>query len=409
MDFSQERITTIHDYSINGQKIADRISKLSLVRPGVVIIPMLYDEIKSDSLQPIVDQLNKCSYIKQVTIALSAEDSSQYREVLDFFGELNIPHIVVWCNGPRIQKILEEMKEKELDITTFIGKGKDVWIAIGVASLYGYAIAFHDADIKTYDKYLPAKLLYPIIEPELDFFYNKGYYARIDTESRQMFGRVHRLFVEPLMETVVKDIDNSSEILQYLQAFRYPLSGEFAMTKDLAMNIRIPSDWGLELGLLGEVYRNTTMKRISQIDLGFYNHKHQSMGSNVSEGLCKMANDIFTTFIRLLSENTNIQISIPLLHSISVKYKRLAQDVIRQYHADAICNDLKHNRHQEETYVDTFANIIQQSKTEYFRDNSDVLMPDWKRALSAIPNLNKRFRNAALEDCIEHSKYNTVK
>ena len=408
MDFSQERITTIHDYSINGQKIADRISKLSLVRPGVVIIPMLYDEIKSDSLKLIIDQLNKSSYIKQVTIALSAEDSSQYRGVLDFFGQLNIPHIVVWCNGPRIQKILEEMKEKELDITTFTGKGKDVWIAIGVASLYGYAIAFHDADIKTYDKYLPAKLLYPIIEPELDFFYNKGYYARIDTENKQMFGRVHRLFVEPLMETVVKDINNK-EILQYLQAFRYPLSGEFAMTKDLAMNIRIPSDWGLEVGLLGEVYRNTTMKRISQIDLGFYNHKHQSMGSDVSEGLSKMANDIFTTFIRLLSENTNIQISIPLLHSISVKYKRLAQDLIRQYHADAICNDLKHNRHQEETYVDTFAKIIQQSKTEYFKDTSDVLMPDWKRALSAIPNLNKRFRNAALEDCIEHSKYNSVK
>ncbi|MFP4655677.1 MAG: glucosyl-3-phosphoglycerate synthase [Methanohalobium sp.] len=409
MDFSQERITTIHDCGINGQKIADRISKLSLVRPSVVIIPMLYDEIKSDSLQLILDQLNKSNYIKQITIALSAEDSSQYREVLDFFGKLHIPHIVVWCNGPRIQKIMEEMKEKELDITPFTGKGKDVWIAIGVASLYGYAIAFHDADIKTYDKYLPAKLLYPIIEPELDFFYNKGYYARIDIESRQMFGRVHRLFVEPLIETVVKDINKSSEILRYLQAFRYPLSGEFAMTKDLAMNIRIPSDWGFEVGLLGEVYRNTTMKRISQIDLGFYNHKHQSMGSDVSEGLSKMANDIFITFIRLLSENTNIQISIPLLHSISVKYKRLAQDLIRQYHADAICNDLKYNRHQEETHVDTFADIIQQSKTEYFRNTSDVLMPDWKRALSAIPNLNKRFRNAALEDCIEYSKYNTTK
>jgi glucosyl-3-phosphoglycerate synthase len=409
MDFSQERITTIHDYSINGQKVTERINKLSLVRPGVVIIPMLYDEIKSDSLQLIVDQLNKSSYLKQITIALSAENSAQYREVLDFFGQLDIPHIVVWCNGPRIQNILEDMKEKELDITSFSGKGKDVWIAIGVASLYGYAIAFHDADIKTYDKYLPAKLLYPIIEPELDFFYNKGYYSRIDTESSQMFGRVHRLFVEPLIETVIKDIDRSSSLLNYLQSFRYPLSGEFAMTRDLAMNIRIPSDWGLELGLLGEVYRNTAMKRISQVDLGFYNHKHQSMGSDVSEGLSKMVNDIFTTFIRLLGENTNIQISVPFLHSISVRYKRFSQDLIRQYHADAIFNDLKYNRHQEEIYVDTFAKIIQQSKNDYFKDTSEVLLPDWKRALSAIPNLNKRFRNAALEDCIEHSKYYSVK
>jgi len=401
MDFYQERITTVHDFCIDHEKMATRLSKLTVVRPAVVIIPMLYEEIENDPLPNIIHDLNKCTYIKKVIIALAADDITQYGNVLRFFNQLNLPHMVIWCNGPRIQGILNELKDKQLDVTSFSGKGKDVWIAIGVASLEAYAIALHDADIATYSKDIPAKLLYPIIEPELDFFFNKGYYARVNLEKRLMHGRVYRLFVRPMLEVLQIDVKYESDILQYLQAFRYTLAGEFAMTGDLALNIRIPGDWGLEVGLLAEVYRNTTLKRVCQTDLGFYDHKHKDAGTDTGEGLCKMVGDIFTTFLRIVTETTDTQISDSFLHSVRVKYKRLAQDLVRQYHADAFCNGLRYNRHMEERYADAFSEVIMGTGGEYLKDPSGILLPDWTRALSAMPDLRKRLLDAAITDAAE--------
>ena len=51
------------------------------------------------------------------------------------------------------------------------------------------------------------------------------------------------------------------------------------------MNLRIPSDWGLEVGLLSEVYRHVASSRIAQVDLGLFDHKHKELGQQPSEGL----------------------------------------------------------------------------------------------------------------------------
>ncbi|MCS3923301.1 glucosyl-3-phosphoglycerate synthase [Methanosalsum natronophilum] len=405
MDFLQEEITTIHNFCLDTEKMEQKMVDLTVTRPVTLVLPILYKEIKNDPLYDIVLNLNRCSFIKKIIIPLAAETGEEYTEVIDFFKFLEVPHIVIWCNGPRIEAIIDDMKEKDLDITSFKGKGRDVWIAIGVASLNSYAIAFHDADIVNYSKSHPVRLLYPIVDPELDFFFNKGYYARIGIDTKIMYGRVYRLFVRPLIEALRVEVGYNSSILQYMQAFRYLLSGEFAMTTDMAINIRIPGDWGLEVGILAEIYRNTTPKRICQIDLDFYEHKHQKLGQSSQEGLCKMAHDILTTFLRVITESTNgscREISGPFLHSVTVKYKRMAQDLIRQYHADALCNGISYNRHKEERYVDIFADIIMSGGEQYLEEPENVLLPDWKRALSAIPNIRTKIQEAALEDMNEY-------
>ncbi|MGM0771146.1 MAG: glucosyl-3-phosphoglycerate synthase [Halobacteriota archaeon] len=396
MDFYQEYITTIHDFSIDKEKLIRRINDLKTRRPSTLIIPILYEEVNNPPLKNIISNLNECNCLNQIVIALAAETTDEYIHVVEFFKELNIPHLVVWCDGPRIQHVLFTMKKMGIDITSFKGKGKDVWLATGIATLDSYAIAYHDADIVTYSKDFPAKLLYPVVDPEMNFFFNKGYYARINLEKRTMHGRVFRLFIRPLLDTL--QMDTQADIMRYLLAFRYTLAGEFAMTSDLAMNIRIPADWGLEVGLLAEVYRNTTTKKVCQIDLGYYDHKHQGIGANRSEGLCKMVGDIFTTFMRITTESTKSNITHSYLHGIHVKYKRLGQDLIRRYHADAICNGLCYNRHEEELYVDMFARVIRRAGEEYLEHPSDVLLPDWTRALSAMPDLREQLYEACIAD-----------
>jgi glucosyl-3-phosphoglycerate synthase len=400
MDFYQEYITTIHDFCIDKEQLVKRIEGLKESRPASLIIPILYKEVENPPLKKIITDLNECTYLSQVVIALAAESTEQYVHVVEYFKDLKLPHIIVWCDGPRIKQIIFDMKKKGIDLTSFKGKGKDVWIATGIATLESYAIAYHDADIVTYSVDFPAKLLYPIVETELNFFFNKGYYARIDMDGMAMHGRVFRLFVRPLLDTLQSE--SKADILRYFLAFRYTLAGEFAMTSDLAMNIRIPADWGLEVGLLAEVYRNATTKKICQIDLGYYDHKHQDIGANRSEGLCKMVGDIFTTFMRVVTESTDNRMSEAYLHGIHVRYKRLGQDLIRRYHADALCNGLYYNRHEEETYVDMFARVIRTAGDDYRHDPSDVLMPDWTRALSAVPDLREKLYEACLADVKEY-------
>ena len=118
---------------------------------------------------------------------------------------------------------MEELKEKGLDVTGLSGKGKDVWIAMGIASLELHAFAVHDADILYYSRMLPTKMLYPVIEPKLDFFFAKGYYARINLENRKMYGRISRLFVNPILEAMQEKLLHKSRFVTYLQSFSYPL------------------------------------------------------------------------------------------------------------------------------------------------------------------------------------------
>ncbi|MBP1909932.1 glucosyl-3-phosphoglycerate synthase [Methanolobus bombayensis] len=398
MDFYQEKITTIHDFATDDGEVVRHLTELSRFRPTALIIPMLYKEIKSPSLANIVNELNKCEFINEVIISLAADNKDEYEDVINFFGELKLNHLVVWCNGPNVTKVVCDMRDKDLDITQFKGKGKDVWLAIGIASLNSFAIALHDADVKTYSMDFPAKLLYPILNPRLNFLFNKGFYARINKEEKTMHGRVFRLFVRPFLAALQRDVKYESYVLDYLSAFRYALAGEFALTSDIALHLRIPSDWGLEVGLLAEVYRNSSLKRTCQTDLGIYDHKHKDTRENVSEGLCKMVNDIVLTLLRIANETTSVHISQSFVQGVYVKYIRFAQDLIRQHHADAICNNLKYDRHAEERYVEVFSQILLNTGNSYLEIPLSIQMPDWKRALSAIPDLREQLKSAALKD-----------
>ncbi|RZN33654.1 MAG: glucosyl-3-phosphoglycerate synthase [Methanophagales archaeon ANME-1-THS] len=394
MDFIQEKITTIHDFCIDEARLNKLLEDVVRERPVAVVIPMLYQEIHTPSLGNIITQVNRCSYIHEVIIALAAADTAEFAKVKEYFQRLNRPHLLVWNNGPNIQDVLLSLKERGIDLSMFAGKGKDAWIAAGIASLDSYALVLHDADIVSYTSLLPAKLLFPIVEPELDFFFSKGYYARINFDTRNIYGRVFRLFMRPLLDALRVKI-HGSDFLEYLCAFKYLLSGEFALTSDLGLNLRVPGDWGLEIGILAEVYRNAASKRICQVDLGYYEHKHKEIGDSSARGLSKMTYDIMRMILRALTEIDSIDISREFLLSLQVLYKRTAQNLVRQYDADAICNDLRYNRHEEETIVDLFSKLVLEAGDSYIHEPTGILLPDWLRAISAMPNIRKKLRAAA--------------
>jgi len=399
MDIRQEETTTLHELCVDEKKLMKSVRDAAAERPVSIVMPMLYREIKSHALGNIVMQLNKCDYVKEVIIPLAAKDEQEFKRVKQFFSELEIPKLVMWCNGPKIEKLLNELKVEGLNLLKYRGKGRDVWLALGIASLRSYAIALHDADIWGYNEMIPTKLLYPIVEPELDFKFNKGYYARVNLEKNIMYGRVFRLFLHPLLKSLVDEIGFEPDFVRFLRSFRYPISGEFALTSDLARDVDLPGDWGLEIGIMAEMYRNVAPKRICQTDLGFYEHKHRRIGDS-RQGLVRMAGDIFKTLLRVLIEEERIQISRSFLVSLRVLYQRNAQDVIRKYHADAHFNSLNYDRHLEETIVEKFSQQIMESGNKYMRKPVGERIPDWLRTISA----RKKIREELLDIVLEENK-----
>ena len=297
----------------------------------------------------------------------------------------------------KVEKLLVELKPQGINLLRYKGKGRDVWLALGIASIRSYAIALHDADVLGYKNTFPTKLLYPLVEPELDFKFNKGYYARVNLEKRIIYGRVFRLFLHPILRSFIDLIGSEPDFVRFLRSFRYPISGEFALTSDLARDVDIPGDWGIEIGIMAEMYRNVISKRICQTDLGFYDHKHQKIGSQ-EKGLTKMTGDILKTLLRVLIEEDHIEVSRESLISLRVLYQRHAQDNIRQYHADAHFNSLRYDRHMEETMVERFSRQIMNSGISYMRKPVGTRIPDWLRTISARKKIREQLLDVVIAD-----------
>ena len=395
-DFYQhDYVTTIHDLR-TGQ--IDRLEEILREetrqnRIGLVL-PVTAADMRAEPFQRIVQELTGADYVDTIVVTLGvAPERADYDETVAKIAPLGERAKVLWTDGPQVQSLYNELIDSGIAVST-PGKGRSVWTAIGylLADPKIDTFVLHDCDIVDYDRLLLARLCLPMVHSALDFEFCKAYYARV---TDQMHGRVVRLLVNPLLRALIR-IFPESEFMRFLASFRYPLSGEFSLTRNLARSNRIPSDWGLEIGTLAEVYRNTSLKRVCQTDLcRLYEHKHQALSlDNQHAGLMRMAIDIMTTVYRTLASQ-GVVMSESMFITLRSSYLRLAQDCIRQYSADAVVNDLGFDRHAEETAIDAFAHCITTAAEQFRNDPSGAeAIPNWTRVRAAFPDFTRRLREA---------------
>lgn len=399
-DFYQNSfVTTLHNFRNRTiEDIENELIKYSNRRPMGLIIPSLYSELSRPALTNIINILKENPYLGEVVIGLDAATKDEFKKAKEFFSVLPQHHRVLWNDGPGMKQLEYKLSEQNIHPGN-PGKGKNVWFCFGymIASGKSEAIALHDADIITYNRDLLARLLYPVVKPTFNYKYCKGYYFRADEE--KINGRMVRLLVTPLLRTL-KKFFGQLEYLDYLDGFRYILSGEFSMRADVLKTIRIPSDWGLEVGILAEVHRNNAVSRICQVEIADrYDHKHQSESfDNPEKGLSKMSFDISRSIFAKLASDGSIY-SEGAFRSIKATYHRIALDMVEQFNNDAVMNGLKFDRHKEERLVDQLARNVYQAGISYLNNpNQTPVMPSWKRVLSAIPDIEKEFYEIVEQD-----------
>lgn len=391
-------ISTLHRFpGAKLEKMEADLKKFQRQQPVTLLLPSLWSEFEGPAMPKIVEQLRKVKYLRQIVLVLDQADEAQFHKAKEFFKEMPTPARVIWNDGPRISELYRLLEANNTPAGPR-GKGRSVWLGMGfiLADEKSFAIALHDCDILNYSPELLARLCYPVSNTSMSYEFAKGYYARV---SDRFNGRVTRLFVTPLVRTLQK-MAGYLPFLVFLDSFRYPLAGEFAMTTDLARIVRIPSDWGLEVGMLSEVFRNCAPRRICEVDIcESYDHKHQELSKdNPEAGLNRMAIDIAKHLFRTLASE-GVAISDGFFKSVKAAYIREAQDAIRKYNDDAAINGLQFDRHAEGTTVDTFARSIDLAAKAVLEDPLGTpLIPNWSRVMSAIPDFLEKLRNAVDQD-----------
>ncbi len=398
-DFYQTGVVaTLHRLGTpNLEEIEAKLTRYSYERPIALVLPSLYSELQGEALRNIVKELKEVKYIKEIVISLGPASDKEFENARAFFSELPQKTKIIWNSGKRMKKIYKAIESEELP-TGSEGKGRSVWMAYGyVLSQREFnAIALHDCDIVTYNRSMLARLCYPVTDPNLDYDFCKGFYTRV---TDKMHGRVTRLLVTPLIRALEKII-GYHPLLVFFDSFRYILAGEFSMDINLARINKIPGDWGLEVGTLAEVYRNTSINRVCQVDIADnYEHKHQALSpEDASKGLNKMCVDICKSVFRTLSSE-GIVFSDGLFKTLVATYVRTAQDMLKRYEDDASINGLFFDRHEESLAVDTFTKGIKKASDLIMRDPLGVpQIASWDRVTAAIPDILDKIYEAVEED-----------
>jgi len=387
-DFYQHcHIGTLHRLGNPSLKKLEQMLKTSVKsRPIALLIPVTLEDSRRDTFVKILKVVSEVPYIKYIVVATGQVKHQKEFEAICRRVKSCCPQaVLLWSSGPRIAELGERMVKTGLPVGRKDGKGRSVWFAFGYIIARGdcRVIALHDADIVNYDRNLLGRLCFPVASHIHPYEFSKGYYSRV---TDRMYGRATRLYITPLIRAF-RDLLGQNEFLEYMDSFRYPLSGEFSISVSLARVNQVAGDWGLEMGTLAEVYRNCAIKRICQVDIcDNYEHKHQPLSrSDPRRGLSRMAEDIAKVFFRTLASQGAVFPS-GYLQSLVGIYRRRAYDLTEHHESDAILNGLVYDRHAEIIAVDTFSQSLVRAAETFLEDpQGSPRIPSWSRVAAADP------------------------
>ena len=399
-DFFQNGvITTLQN--VGDRSIEDMESELedfAQRHQMVLLLPALYSEFQTPAMHKIIEELKSVKYLYKIILGLDRATKEQFEEVKQLMSVLPCKVDVLWNDGPKIQELYKDLTNEGFPGLNTPGKGRNVWtmIGYGLTDKDAYSFALHDCDIVNYNREIPARLFYPIIHPGLDFEFNKGFYSRVTSK---LHGRATRLLYTPLITSLTK-VYGSSRYLDYMESFRYALSGEFSFIRSLGRGIAISPTWGLEVSTLSEVYKNTSNRRICQTEImESYEHKHQELGSAESGGgIYKMANDIAKTLFRVMAQE-GVVFSEASFKTLLATYFQESRFEISKYNALSKLNGLNFDREKEIQAVMEFEKAIKEAAKEYYEDPMGIpALSPWITVRSVMPNFSDKFAKYVSED-----------
>ncbi len=202
------------------------------------------------------------------------------------------------------------------------GKGENLWKAI--YQLTGDIIIYIDGDIKNIHPRFAYGLVAPLIYfPEIK--YVKAFYDRPLAVSHEVRpsggGRVTEILVRPLFSLFFPE----------LTAIIQPLSGEYAVRREVLEQIPFPIGYGVETSHLIDVYHKWGLEAFGQTDLDRRVHRNQP-----TRDLGKMAFGILQTFLSriqslgLLPELPELCTILRQFQAQNSSYKQIEYEILEE-------------------------------------------------------------------------------
>ena len=176
-------------------------------------------------------------------------------------------------------------------------------------------------------------------------------------------------------------------LLTFLDSFRYPLAGEFAM-------VRI---WlgPIEFQGTGDLKSASSQKSIGTAPYAAFakpilrtpmtTNTKNSQPDNPDAGLLKMCVDITKSLFRNLASE-GVVLSDGILKTLRATYLQAAQEAISRYENDASINSLTFDRHQERTAVEVFLKGMKLATEGFLEDPLGVpMISNWRSSPMPCP------------------------
>ncbi len=174
------------------------------------------------------------------------------------------------------------------------GKGEALWKSLHVLS--GDIIVWLDSDIRNMHPRFVYGLVGPILH-DADVGYVKAFYRRpLHVDGRVLpdsGGRVTELVARPLFSLFYPD----------LNAFIQPLSGEYAGRRDVLEAIPFLTGYGVEIGMLIDIYEQFGLDVMAQVDLEERIHRNQNL-----QALGRMSFEIMQGLLMRLQNDGKIDL-----------------------------------------------------------------------------------------------------
>jgi glucosyl-3-phosphoglycerate synthase len=394
-DFYQHaRVPTLHHLA-HADSSARETEMLAWAadKPVALLLPALYAECERPALPRILEEVSQAGHISEVILSMNGMAAAEHERALRICRQ----HLrgkkthVLWNDGPQLTDVYQRMEEAGMT-GAHAGKGSNIWMGIAYLHARGFngIIVSHDTDILNYSRDLLWRLCYPLLHPRMGYHFAKGYYSRV---SDRLYGRVTRLLVFPLVQAC-RDVLGFKPLLEQLESFRYPLSGEFAADMSAVERFSLPGGWGLEVSMLCEAFRHLPEEQQCQVDLGFHfehrhrNLTHEQVGVN-EPGLVSAAADVARCLAWQVLREAEPRSAQSLMARIIERYRPRAAEWLRRYEHVALLNGLRHDIDEETAAVTAFGKALDQLLHTIGTDGLRVpaMREPPAKTLAAIPGL----------------------
>ena len=406
-DFYQHsRLPTLHHLA-EGDKGSGReeeLARWAKTKPIALLLPALYAEFEKPALKGMLTQISSLPFISEVVVTVNRATAPQIKiareRCQEWLGKSK-PFSLLWNDGPALQTVHKELTAHGLPPYK-AGKGSNIWMGLAYLTARGEhrIVASHDTDILSYESGLLQRLCYPVAHPGMPYRFAKGFYGRV---GKRMYGRVTRLLVLPLIQAFM-EMQGRSPLLEHLEGFRYPLSGEFCADLETLGSFGIPRGWGLEMCLLCEVFKHLNTSEFCQVDLGFnFEHRHRNVSnapasSALVSGLVASATEVASTLAAHVVTGTSASVNAQLLNDVISRYRQIALQWVPRYQHDALFNGLQYDLADEQRAVQVFTTAL----TDAFQIHDGELapccveQPPCRETLSRISGMGEAIVAAAM-------------